>query len=115
MNQDMEKTYRINWHFSDKYEFTNGWQLLWYGKWNQDEAIKQRTKLYRKLVTALKPQMIADGRKPNKGNVFYYWSSPFYKEIMPLIDDINTKLKADNDETKKYIEIMKKDGTYHLK
>ena len=50
-------TYSIDFHFYDKKEFTNGWQLLWMEKYNQDEAIKQRTKLYRRLVQGLKPQM----------------------------------------------------------
>ena len=107
-----EKTYRIEWHFSDKYEFTNGWQLLWYAKWNQDEAIKQRTKLYRKLVTGLKPMMLADGRKPCKKNVFFYATTGFYKDIMPLIRDINDKLAQDNAEYKKYEAILKKEGTW---
>ena len=105
-------TYSIDFHFYDEKEFTNGWQLLWMAQYNQDEAIKQRTKLYRKLVQGLKPQMLADGRKPCKKNVFYYRSSPFYKDIMPFIDDINNKRRKDNDEVNKYINILKKDGNY---
>ena len=31
---------------------------------------------------------------------------------MPFIDDINNKLRKDNDEVNKYINILKKDGNY---
>ena len=40
--------YTINFHWSGKNEFTNGWQLLWYGKFNQDEAKKERNGYYMK-------------------------------------------------------------------
>ena len=104
--------YSIIWHFQDPTTFKNGWELLWQGKWNQDEAISLRKRHYNSLVKALKPKMIADGRKPNKGNIYYYSDTPEYKEWMELIDKINNNLKIDNDETKKYIAILKERGEY---
>ena len=56
--------------------------------------------------------MIADGRKPNKTNTYHYWNTPVYKEIHAQIDIVNNNLKADNDETKKYIAILKERGEY---
>ena len=104
--------YSINWHFQEKTEFSNGWQLLWQGKKNQDIALKKRNDLYKGLIKALKHQMIADGRKPNKGNVYYYSDTPEYKAWMTVINKVLTDLKADNDETKKYIAILKERGEY---
>lgn len=104
--------YSINWHFREKTEFSNGWQLLWQGKKNQDIALKKRNELYKQLIKALKPQMIADGRKPNKTNTYHYWNTPIYKEIHAQIEIVNNNLKADNDETKKYIAILKERGEY---
>lgn len=106
--------YQIIWHFQDPTKFENGWQLLWQGKWNQDEAIRIRKAHYKALVKALKPKMIADGRKAIKSNIYYYWSTPEYKEWMDKIDEINKHLKEDNDETNKYIELMKQTGEYWL-
>lgn len=106
--------YQIIWHFQDPTKFENGWQLLWQGKWNQDEAIRIRKAHYKALVKALKPKMIADGRKAIKSNIYYYWSTPEYKEWMDKIDEINKHLKEDNDETCKYIELMKQTGEYWL-
>ena len=104
--------YSINWHFQDKTEFVNGWQLLWQGKANQDKAMKIRNDLYKGLIKALKPQMLADGRKPNKTNVYHYWRTDEYKAWMPQIDKVIENLKADNDETRKYIALMKETGEY---
>ena len=104
--------YSIIWHFQDPTTFKNGWELLWQGKWNQDEAISIRKRHYNSLVKALKPKMIADGRKPNKGNVYYYSDTPEYKAWMTVINKVLTDLKADNDETKKYIAILKEKGEY---
>lgn len=106
--------YQIIWHFQDPTKFENGWQLLWQGKWNQDEAIRIRKAHYKALVKALKPKMITDGRKAIKSNIYYYWSTPEYKEWMAKIDEINKHLKEDNDETNKYIELMKQTGEYWL-
>ena len=104
--------YQINWHFQDPTTFNNGWQLLWQGKANQDIATKERNMLYKKLIKELKPQMIADGRKANKSNTFYYSDTEIYKKIHACIDTINKNLKEDNDETRKYIDILKSTGEY---
>ena len=104
--------YSINWHFQEKTEFSNGWQLLWQGKYNQDNWKKQRNDLYKGLIKALKPYMIEDGRKPNKSNVYYYSHTGEYKAWMSQIHKINEMLKIDNDETRKYIAIMKETGEY---
>ena len=107
--------YTIDFHWSGKKEFTNGWQLLWYGKFNQDEAIKERNSYYKALIKALKPKMIAEGLKPNKSNVFHYWNTPEYKEYMEKINMVNDYLGADNEETKKYIAILKERNEYYVK
>ena len=97
--------YSINWHFREKTEFSNGWQLLWQGKKNQDIALKKRNELYKQLIKALKPQMIADGRKPNKTNTYHYWDTPIYKEIHAQIDiEFLYKWECPNNDTLPFIK-----------
>lgn len=112
----MESKYSINFNFTGVKEFNDGWQLLWVSKWNQDEAVKLRKEYYKQLIKALKPRMIADNRKPNKGNIYYYSTTPEYKEWMDKINDVNKRLSADNAEYKKYEAILKTNGDWeHFK
>lgn len=110
----MEETFSINFSFIGKKEFKTTWQLLWHGKFNQDEALKQRKELYKGLIKTLTPRMKADGLKPTKSNIFHYWHTQEYKDAFVKIDDINDRLGKDNEECKKYIEILKKLGQDHI-
>lgn len=104
--------YSINFNFTGVKEFNDGWQLLWNAKWNQDEAIKQRKEFYKKLIKDLKPQMIADNRRPNKGNIYYYSHTEIYKFWMEKINDVNNRLLADNTEYKKFETLLKSNGDW---
>lgn len=99
-------------HFRGEIEFTNGWQLLWAFKYNQDEADKQLKALYKDLVKALRPRLKADGLKPTKSNVYSYYSTDEFKEYSIKTHEIYTKLGEDNKKFKEFQKMLKDNGNW---
>ena len=99
-------------HFRGEIEFTNGWQLLWAFKYNQDEADKQLKALYKDLVKALRPRLKADGLKPTKSNVYSYYSTDEFKEYSVKTHEIYTKLGEDNKKFKEFEKMLKDNGNW---
>lgn len=99
-------------HFRGEIEFTNGWQLLWAFKYNQDEADKQLKALYKDLVKSLRPRLKADGLKPTKSNVYSYYSTDEFKEYSVKTHEIHTKLGIDNKKFKEFQKMLKDNGNW---
>lgn len=100
-------------HFRGDIEFTNGWQLLWAFKYNQDEANKQLKALYKELVKALRPSLKADGVKATKKNIYsIYYSTDEFKKYSAKSHEINTKLGLDNKKFKEFEKILKDNGNW---
>lgn len=100
-------------HFRGEIEFTNGWQLLWAFKYNQDEANKQLKALYKDLVKALRPHLKADGVKATKKNIYsIYYSTPEFKEYSSKSHEVHTKLGKDNKKFKEFEKMLKDNGNW---
>ena len=100
-------------HFRGEIEFTNGWQLLWAFKYNQDEADKQLKALYKDLVKALRPRLKADGVKATKKNIYsIYYSTPEFKEYAVKSHEVHTKLGLDNKKFKEFQKMLKDNGNW---
>ena len=99
-------------HFRGEIEFTNGWQLLWAFKYNQDEADKQLKALYKDLVKSLRSRLKADGLKSTKSNVYSYYSTPEFKEYDAKSHEVHTKLGLDNKKFKEFEKMLKDNGNW---
>ena len=106
----VEYTYTT--HFIGEIKFTNGWQMLWQFKHNQDEADKILKTIDKDVIKLLTPRMKEDGVKPSKKNIYCYWDTEEYKGYEKKRSEILDKLREDNLKSKEFTKTLKDSGQW---